>query len=127
VAEQVHDEGFTILNADCDLVLAMRERLYSQLVLFSRNDRNPAVKEHTDGGGLAVTVDGDYIIIRHDRQRTDLVHLDDIPLCGRDGEGHLLDALLATVAALCVIDGRAEDGVISFSADELRESLASAL
>jgi len=125
VAEQVYDEGFTVLNADSDLVLAMRERLYSQLALFSRSDQNRAVKEHTDGGGLAVTVDGDYVIIRHDRQRTDLIHLDDIPLCARDGEADHLDALLATVAALCVIDGRADDGVISFSADALRESLAS--
>ncbi len=125
VAEQVYGEGFTVLNADCDLVLAMRERLYSKLVLFSRSDQNPEVKAHTDQGGLAVTIDRDYIIIRHDHQRTDLTHLDDIPLCGRDGERRLLDAVLATVAALCALSLSAEDGAFCFSADELRESLAS--
>lgn len=125
VAEQVYDGGFTVLNADCDLVLSMAERLYSNLVLFSRNDRNPEVKAHADQGGLAVTVDRDYVIIRRDRQRTDLIHFDDIPFCCRGGESRPVDAVLAAVAALCFFGPSPEDGAFGAWAEELRGSIAS--
>ncbi len=34
VAEQVYNKGYAILNADNDLVLEMRERVYSKTALF---------------------------------------------------------------------------------------------
>ena len=53
VAEQVYTDGFTILNADDDLVESMRKRLYSNLILISTQKNNPKIISHIKRGGIA--------------------------------------------------------------------------
>lgn len=100
VAEQVVDDGFAVLNADCDLVLDMRRRVFSKCALFSRNYEHPEVRLHVDRGGVAAVLDRDILVILHGRKRFDVCHMDDIPLT-RGGQCKVNDeSILATAAAL---------------------------
>lgn len=100
VAEQVRHEGFAILNADDPLVLEMRKRVGSQLVLFSSRADNPEIKAHLDDGGLAVFLDRDHLVIQVRDTRMELLQVNDLsPADGatRPDDNH---PFLAAAAAL---------------------------
>lgn len=100
VAEQVYDEGYSILNADSELVLEMRGRLYSRLVLFSTRRDNPEVARHAAAGERAVIVDSGRVIVLDGHRTIDLIGLDEIPLAGADGGGAHIENIVAAAAAL---------------------------
>ena len=41
IPESVHQDGYAVLNADDDLVYAMRDQLHCQVALFSMDEHNP--------------------------------------------------------------------------------------
>lgn len=99
-AEEVYEDGFTILNADNEDVMDCSERLYSQLVLFSQSYENEYVREHCNNGGLAAVMDGKYFVILDGSNKIDILHSEDIPLT-LDGKANLNnDNILAASAAL---------------------------
>ncbi len=100
VAEQVYDDGFTILNADNKMVFEMKERIYSQLALFSKNSENKHVCSHTRRGGLAVYIENEKIIIHHKNIKSALLSLQEIPLTFKNKAEFLYDEILAVVTAL---------------------------
>lgn len=63
VPESVMPEGFAILNADDDLVFAMRENVSCKVALFSMDEQNPRIKAHCERGGLATIFENGYITI----------------------------------------------------------------
>lgn len=66
VVNSVMPEGFAILNADDDLVYAMREGLSCKVALFSMNPKSIRIKEHCDKNGIAAVYDEhtDWIYIQ---------------------------------------------------------------
>ncbi len=46
VPETVFTHGYAILNADDDLVYAMRKGLDCNVAFFSMDENNPRIKEH---------------------------------------------------------------------------------
>ncbi len=63
VPESVHVDGYSILNADDDLVFEMRKQLKCKIALFSLDENNPRVIRHCNDGGLATIVENGYITI----------------------------------------------------------------
>lgn len=63
VAESVLPEGYSILNADDDLVYEMRRNIKANVALFSLDENNPRIIKHTEGGGLAAIVENGYVTI----------------------------------------------------------------
>src|SRR3954464_14996392 len=53
VPQTVRPGGYSILNAEDDLVYKMREELDCKVALYALDPNNPRVKEHTAKGGLA--------------------------------------------------------------------------
>ncbi|MCP4146895.1 MAG: cyanophycin synthetase [bacterium] len=101
VSEQVYEEGFSILNAGNELVMEMQDRVYGHLVLISHTYDNPVVRGHVEKGGTAVIMDGNYIIIYEKKStRTELLHVEDIPLTFEGKATINYDNVLAAVAAL---------------------------
>ena len=100
VAEQVYDQGFTILNADDELVLEMRERIYSQLALISGIANNQEVLAHTRRGGLAIYIENENFIIHHFNKKKVLMPLSEIPPLLKKQSNPGFHELLATIATL---------------------------
>lgn len=63
VPESVRKDGTAILNADDDLVYAMREGLKCKIALFSLDENNPRIVSHCNAGGLATIVENGYVTI----------------------------------------------------------------
>jgi cyanophycin synthetase len=63
VPESVHVDGYSILNADDDLVFEMRKQLKCKIALFSLDENNPRVIRHCNDGGLATIVENGYVTI----------------------------------------------------------------
>ncbi|HWR60674.1 MAG TPA: cyanophycin synthetase [Clostridia bacterium] len=63
VVEAVKETGYAVLNADDPYCLGMRERIRSNIILYSISADNEAVKQHIADGGIAVYSDGGTIFI----------------------------------------------------------------
>jgi cyanophycin synthetase len=100
VAEEVYEEGYTILNADIDHALEMKSRLYSKLCLFSKDPLNKIVSAHITKGGMAVTCDDELIYFHNKTKSEKIIELTNIPLTFGNKAKFLYDEILAVVAAL---------------------------
>lgn len=63
VPETVSADGYSILNADDDLVYAMKDGIKSKLALFSMDESNPRIKTHAESGGIYALYENGYITI----------------------------------------------------------------
>ncbi|HRG32397.1 MAG: cyanophycin synthetase [Saprospiraceae bacterium] len=63
VVESVKPDGYAILNADDDLVYAMREKANCKIALFSMDENNRKIKKHMREGGLCAIYENGYITI----------------------------------------------------------------
>lgn len=63
VPETVSPNGYAILNADDDLVYAMKEGIKSKLALFSMDESNPRIKCHAENGGIYAIYENGYITV----------------------------------------------------------------
>lgn len=63
VPESVRVDGYSIINADDDLVYEMRKQLHCKIALFSLNENNPRIIRHCNEGGLATIVENGYVTI----------------------------------------------------------------
>jgi cyanophycin synthetase len=123
VAAVVKREGYTVLNADDDLVFAMRERTSADIALFSAvpageapegasggavtgpgdPDAAAAAGERVEGhiarGGIAARIEDDTFVIRRGRLRIPIARVREVPLtlggAARFQFGNILAAILA--------------------------------
>lgn len=110
VAEEVYEEGYTILNADIDHVLEMKSRIYSKLCLFSKDPKNKNILAHVLKGGMAVTCD-DIAVFLHNKSKSEkIIEISDIPLSFGNKAKFLYDEILAVVATLAT-SGVASDKI----------------
>jgi len=100
VAELVDPDGFSILNADSELVVDMCERVRSNIVLFSRSYLNADVRRHVEKGGMAVVLKEDDVCVLKGRDEIRIMDIRDAPLT-HSGKARCNDEnILAAVAAL---------------------------
>lgn len=98
--ETVFPHGYAILNADDDLVYAMRKGLDCKVALFSMDENNPRIKEHCEDGGMAAVLENDYVTILKGTWKVRIEKVRDIPLTFEGKAVHnimnTLPAVLAT-------------------------------
>ncbi len=63
VAESVQPNGYAVLNADDERVVAMAERVKSKVAYFSMDPEDPLVRSHLQKGGIAAVYEEGYISI----------------------------------------------------------------
>lgn len=100
VAEEVYENGYTILNADNDLVYEMNNRLYSQLILFSKNPTNRRIINHKKNNGICTVLENDTLVIYQGINRMELCATKNIPLLFQNKAIFLSDSILATASCL---------------------------
>jgi cyanophycin synthetase len=116
VPETVYPSGFAILNADDDLVYAMRENVKCKVALFSLNEASSRIEEHCAAGGLAAVYENGYLLLRVGNHYIPIEEAVNIPITY--GGKALFNIANALAAALAAYTSRIKLGVI-------RESLRS--
>ena len=100
VPESVLPTGYAILNADDDLVYAMREGLECKVAFFSMHEDNPRIKEHCDKGGVAAIFEHGYVTIQKGSWKIRVDKVANIPLTfGGKAEFNIANVLPAILAA----------------------------
>ncbi|MFZ6051824.1 cyanophycin synthetase [Halocola ammonii] len=80
VVENVTPEGYSILNADDDMVYSMREDIESKIALFSLYENNERIIEHCAAGGIAAVYENGYITINKGGWKIRIEKVVNIPL-----------------------------------------------
>src|SRR5690606_23349196 len=80
VARSTFDHGYAILNADDDLVYAIREELDCNLALFSMNEDNERIRRHCAKDGLAAVIERGYFTIRKGNFGQRIARVSSVPL-----------------------------------------------
>ncbi len=78
--ETVFRNGFAILNADDDLVYAMRKDLDCNIALFSMDENNKRIKQHCKNGGIAAVYENEYVTILKGNWKIRVEKVSEIPI-----------------------------------------------
>lgn len=107
--ETVTRSGYSILNADDDLVYAMRKNLDCKVALFSMDENNKRIKQHCSRGGMAAVFENDYVTIMKGTWKIRVEKVHDIPITFGGKAIHNIMNTLPSVLA-CYLSGiRLED------------------
>jgi len=109
VARSTFDDGYSILNAEDDLVYAMREELDCNIALFSMNPNNPRLKAHCEDGGLAATIEKGYLTICKGEWKIRVCKTESIPLSFGGNAEFMIKNILASVLAAIIQNFKLED------------------
>ena len=100
IPETVKQDGYAVLNADDDLVYAMREDVSCKVALFSLYGNSFRIERHCAAGGLAAIYDNGYILIRKGKQIIPVDEVTNIPITfGGKAEFNIANVLAASLAA----------------------------
>ncbi len=99
VPETVFPHGYAVLNADDDLVYAMRTNLRCNVALFSMDENNPRIKEHCGANGLACVYENGYVTIMKGNWKIRVLPARGIPLTYEAKAMHNINNCLPAVLA----------------------------
>jgi len=97
--ETVFKHGYAVLNADDDLVYAMRKGLDCNVAFFSMDENNPRIKEHCNKGGLAAVFENGFISILKGTWKIRVMNVKEIPLTFEGKAVHNVNNCLPAVLA----------------------------
>ena len=117
VAETVFRHGYAILNADDDLVYAMRKELKCNIALFSMDENNDRIKAHSKKGGLSAVFENGNITILKGTWKIRVMNVKDIPITFEGKAIHNITNCLPAVLACYLYR--------DISIDDIRSALAS--
>lgn len=80
VAETVYPHGYAVLNADDDLVYAMKDNLKCNIALFSMDENNPRIKRHSKKGGLSAVYENGFLTILKGTWKIRVMSVKDVPI-----------------------------------------------
>src|SRR5258706_3365600 len=99
VPETVFPHGFAVLNADDDLVYAMKDALKCNIALFSMEEKNPRLKEHAAENGLSCVYENGYVTIMKGSWKIRVLPVKNIPLTFEGKAIHNINNCLPAVLA----------------------------
>ena len=109
VVESVKPEGYAILNADDDLVYAMREKVSCNVAYFSMDEFNPRIEAHCKAGGMAAVYENGYITIKKGDWKIRVEKAVNVPLTFRAKAAFNILNTLPTVLASFIQGFKMED------------------
>jgi cyanophycin synthetase len=109
VTQTVFSDGYSILNADDDLVYAMREGLNCKVALFSLDENSKRIKEHCSKGGLAAVYEHGYITIIKGGWKIRVEKVTNIPITFSGKAEFNISNVLGATLACYVRDFKTED------------------
>jgi cyanophycin synthetase len=108
--------GYTILNADNDLVYRIAEKMNCKVALFSLDKNNARITQHCIDGGMAAVVEDKNIVVYKGSEILSVIDIKDI--LGTEQVQNILPAVLTAVINEFKID-TIKEGLVSFFSPEL--------
>jgi cyanophycin synthetase len=99
VPETVFPHGYAVLNADDDLVYAMKDDLKCNIALFSMDENNPRIKEHAAENGLSCVYENGFITLMKGNWKIRVLQVKNIPLTFEGKAVHNINNCLPAVLA----------------------------
>jgi cyanophycin synthetase len=99
IPETVLPEGYAILNADDDLVYAMRRNIECNLALFSMDENNSHIKALQRRGGITAVYENRFVTICRGEWKMRLMEAKNIPLTYGGKAKFMIQNVLAAVLA----------------------------
>jgi cyanophycin synthetase len=100
VPETVYPHGYAILNAEDDLVYAMKNGLNCNIALFSMDENNPRIIKHCKKGGYAAVFENGYISIMKGAWKIRVVKVSEVPVTyGGKALHNVMNCLPAVLSA----------------------------
>lgn len=100
VVESVFPEGHAILNADDDLVYAMKNNVQCKVALFSMDETNSRIIDHCKNGGIAAVYENGFVTIMKGSWKIRIDKVSNIPLTfGGRAEFNIANCLPVILAA----------------------------
>jgi cyanophycin synthetase len=110
VPETVFKHGFAILNADDDLVYAMKDGLECNIALFSMDENNPRIKQHCNDGGMAAVYENGYVSLLKGNWKIRIEKVTEIPLTfGGKAIHNIMNTLPAVLSTYLFRNIKVED------------------
>jgi len=110
LAETVFPHGFTVLNADDDLVYEMRKKLVCNIALFSMDENNKRIKQHCKKGGMAAVFENGYVTLMKGSWKIRVEKVNDVPITyGGKARHNIMNTLAAILACYLFRNIKAED------------------
>jgi cyanophycin synthetase len=108
--ETVFPHGFAVLNADDDLVFAMKKNLDCKIALFSMDENNQRIKQHCNKGGMAAVFENGYVTILKGNWKVRVEKVNDIPITyGGKAVHNIMNTLPAILACYLFRSIKVED------------------
>lgn len=121
VIEAVKDEGYSVINADDEYCLYVRDRAYGNVILFSKDHKNNYVVKHIKDGGRVVYIKDQIVYMATDKEQIPVVNIENIPATLGGVLIHNVENSLAAVAAawgLGIDKDIINRALVSFKCDE---------
>jgi cyanophycin synthetase len=110
VAETVFKHGYAILNADDDLVYAMKNNVECNIALFSMDENNPRIKKHCADGGIAAVFENGYVSLLKGTWKIRIEKVSEIPLTfGGKAIHNIMNTLPAVLSTYIFRNIKVED------------------
>ncbi len=99
IPETVLPDGYAVLNADDDLVYAMRRNIDCNLALFSMDENNSHVKALQRHGGITAVYENGFVTICRGEWKMRIMRAENIPLTYGGKAKFMIQNVLAAVLA----------------------------
>ncbi|MCM8570611.1 cyanophycin synthetase [Gramella jeungdoensis] len=116
IPETVKHDGYSILNADDDLVFGMRKYLKSKIALFSMDENNPRIQRFQEEGGITAVFENGYITLTSGVWKMRVMKVENIPLTFNGKAKFMIQNILPAVLAA---------QISGFSIEDMRTALQS--
>jgi len=113
IPETVFPDGYSILNADDDLVYDMRNNVKSKVALFSLDEKNPRILKHSRSGGLSAVYENGYITILKGEWKIRVTKAINVPLTFEGKALFMIQNVLPAVLTGYIRDFSIEDIKVS--------------
>jgi cyanophycin synthetase len=122
VPKSVSPDGYAILNADDDIVYAMKDGLKCRIGLFSLDQHTPRITAHCGNGGVAVILSSDKdIVILKGSENLVVENVLNIPVTMGGKADFMIANVLPVVLAAYLMDFSVENiryALVNFAASE---------
>lgn len=99
VPHAVGRNGYAVLNADDELVFAMGADTPGQVALFSMEETNPHIVEHTQEGGIACVFENGYVTLLKGKWKVRIEKVINVPLTYSGRAAFMIQNVLAATLA----------------------------